>query len=75
MSEKTNIELLRFSAHMRQRKRGVGKTRIDYYISPEALRVIDSLRSPKVGYDASSILNRIVIDWANTGITRHDKKG
>jgi hypothetical protein len=47
-----------------QRYRRSRERRIDYYVSPEANRIIDSLRAPKVGRDASSILNRIVVDWA-----------
>jgi hypothetical protein len=37
--------------------------RIDYYPSEEADAVIDRLRMPYGGGDASSILNRIVCEW------------
>jgi hypothetical protein len=47
-----------------QRHRRSRERRIDYYASPEADRIIDSLRAPIAGRDASSILNRIVVDWA-----------
>jgi hypothetical protein len=39
--------------------------RIDYYVSPEAAEIIDRLRAPSAGGDASSILNRIVTEWAD----------
>ena len=38
--------------------------RIDYYPSEEAVALIDRLRAPRCGGDASSILNRIVCEWA-----------
>lgn len=55
----TPIERAR--ASQRQRKRRLGRPRIDYYPSAEALAMINSLRTPSVGGDASSILNRIVV--------------
>ena len=57
-------ERRRYLARMSQRKRREGKTRIDFYVPSDASKVIDSLRQPIAGYDASSILNRIVIEWA-----------
>jgi len=45
-----------------QRDRRAKMRRIDYYASPAANTVIDSMRSKQVGGDASSILNRIVAD-------------
>jgi hypothetical protein len=47
-----------------QRERRAGMRRIDYYASPEADAIIDQLRTPRAGGDASSILNRIVNEWA-----------
>jgi hypothetical protein len=38
--------------------------RIDYYPSKEAAAVIDRFRTRRIGGDASSILNRIVAEWA-----------
>jgi hypothetical protein len=38
---------------------------IDYYRSEEAAAVIDRFRRRHAGGDASSILNRIVAEWAN----------
>ena len=64
MDDHSKIEHRRYLARMSQRKRREGKTRIDYYVSREAIRIIDDLRRPNVGYDASSILNRIVVEWA-----------
>ena len=48
-----------------QRWRRKQMRRIDYYPSKEAAAVIDRLRTQRVGGDASSILNRIVAEWAN----------
>ena len=39
--------------------------RIDYYPSNEAAALIDRLRTRFAGGDASSILNRIVAEWAD----------
>ena len=64
MSDDSDIERRRYLARMSQRKRREGKRRVDYYANPDAERVIDNLRRPNVGHDASSILNRIVIEWA-----------
>lgn len=48
-----------------QRVRRSKLIRIDYAdVSPEAEAVIASLRYNAVGGDNSSILNRIVIEWA-----------
>jgi hypothetical protein len=47
-----------------QRRRRSRERRIDYYASPEADVIIDSLRRPAAGGDASSILNHIVTEWA-----------
>ena len=38
--------------------------RIDYYPDKHAAEVIDGLRRPCVGGDLSSIINRIVSEWA-----------
>ena len=48
-----------------QRGRRAKLRRIDYAdVSPEAAEIIDRLRTRQVGGDASSILNRIVHEWA-----------
>jgi len=47
-----------------QRDRRKRLHRLDYYPSEDAAAVIDSLRAPRCGGDASSILNRIVSEWA-----------
>jgi len=47
-----------------QRERRKRLRRIDYYPSEPAAEVIDGLRANQVGGDASSILNRIVEEWA-----------
>jgi hypothetical protein len=39
--------------------------RIDYYPSKEAAAVIDRFRHRYAGGDASSILNRIIAEWAD----------
>jgi hypothetical protein len=38
--------------------------RIDYYASHEAAAIIDRLRTPRAGGDASSIVNQIIHEWA-----------
>jgi hypothetical protein len=38
--------------------------RIDYYPSAEVAALIEGQRTPRCGGDASSILNRIVCEWA-----------
>ena len=53
-------------------------TRFDYIdVSPEARKVIDSLRDRSAEGTVSAILNRIVIEWAesNTGINTHIRRG
>lgn len=47
-----------------QRERRASLRRIDYYPSPAASEIIDRLRTHVAGGDASSILNRIVAEWA-----------
>ena len=47
-----------------QRFRRSQLRRIDYYVAEEAAKVIDGLRRPYVGGDYSSILDRIVQEWA-----------
>jgi hypothetical protein len=48
-----------------QRERRKQMRRIDYYPSKEAAAVSQHLRTRRVGGDASSILNRIVAEWAD----------
>ena len=38
--------------------------RIDYYPDEAARALIERLRRPNVGGDASSTINRIIADWA-----------
>jgi hypothetical protein len=47
-----------------QRVRRGGLRRIDYYVAPAAAAVINGLRFEKRGNDASSIINRIIAEWA-----------
>src|SRR5713101_7225328 len=48
-----------------QRSRRVRLRRIDYAdVAPEAAAVIDGLRTRSTGGDISSILNKIVVEWA-----------
>ena len=60
-----------------QRERRKRFTRIDYIdVSPEARKVIDSLRDHSTKGTVSAILNRIVVEWAesNTGIITHVRR-
>ena len=57
-----------------QRERRKRFTRIDYIdVSPEARKVIDSLGCNSTKGTVSAILNRIIVEWAesNTGINKH----
>jgi hypothetical protein len=47
-----------------QRERRRTERRIDYYPSKQAAAIIDGLRTSRAGGDFSSILNRIVAEWA-----------
>jgi hypothetical protein len=47
-----------------QKDRRKRMRRIDYYPSKEVAALIESQRTPRCGGDASSILNRIVSEWA-----------
>lgn len=51
-------------ARTQQRARRARLRRIDYYASQEAAKVIDRLRRPYAGGDASSIINRALLEWA-----------
>ena len=54
-----------------QRHRRAQLRRIDYYVSDEVAQIIDAQRRPGVGGDASSILDRIVLEWAaRSGISQ-----
>jgi hypothetical protein len=60
-----------------QRERRKRFTRIDYIdVSPEASEIIDSLRDRSFKGTVSAILNRIVVEWAesNTGIFTHVRR-
>ena len=50
-------------ARERQRRRRMGRQRIDYYPDEDALAVIGALRSGHAGGDASSVINDIISDW------------
>jgi hypothetical protein len=48
-----------------QRARRARLRRIDYAdVAPEAAAIIDGLRSSSMGGDISSILNKLVVEWA-----------
>ena len=47
-----------------QKDRRKRMRRIDYYADEAAAAIVDKLRAPGIGGDASSILNRIVAEWA-----------
>ena len=47
-----------------QRERRAQNVRIDYYPDAEAQSIIDSMWAPRAGCDLSSVLNRIVAEWA-----------
>lgn len=46
-----------------QRERRASMVRIDYYPSNDSVKVINSLRVPHAGGDASAILDRIISEW------------
>lgn len=48
-----------------QRARRARYPRIDYYPSEAAAEIIGRLRFPDVGGDLSSIINRVVTEWAD----------
>lgn len=48
-----------------QRGRRKRLRRIDYYPSKDAAAIIDRFRTRRSGGDASSILNRIIAEWAD----------
>ena len=52
----------RILAQQRERRRTM--RRIDYYPSDAAAEIVDRFRNRLSGADASSILNRIVAEWA-----------
>lgn len=47
-----------------QRARRARYPRIDYYPSEEALEIIRTLTGDYVGGDKSSVINRIIQEWA-----------
>jgi hypothetical protein len=47
-----------------QKDRRKRMRRIDYYPDEPAAAIVDKLRAPGIGGDASTILNRIVAEWA-----------
>jgi hypothetical protein len=63
-AKETHAQWRRRRAREGQQWRRSTMRRIDYYVSEEAAKIIDSLRRPYVGGDYSSILNRVVLEWA-----------
>lgn len=64
MTDEEHRVWIRERRREQQRDRRAGLIRIDYAdVSPEAAEIIDGLREGPEG-DASSILNRIVVEWA-----------
>lgn len=55
----------RDSKREQQRQRRARYPRVDYYPNPEAVQALNDLCRPGVGGDASSVLNRIVSEWAS----------
>jgi hypothetical protein len=51
-----------------QRQRRARYRRIDYYPSDEAEAIIDKLVKPRAGHDLSSVINRIVTEWADDAV-------
>lgn len=65
MTDEEHAVWIRERRREQQRERRAGLIRIDYCdVSPEAAAIIDGLRRAGPGGDASSIINRIVIEWA-----------
>lgn len=65
MTDEEHRVWIRERRREQQRERRAGLIRIDYAdVSPEAAEIIDGLRRDAAGGDASSILNRIVTEWA-----------
>lgn len=56
-----------------QRKRRSTRRRIDYYVSEEAAAVIKANCRPYVGWDMSSVINRIIMAWKASGISQVHK--
>jgi hypothetical protein len=48
-----------------QRERRARSPRIDFYPATEVLALIERERRPHVGGDASSIINRMLREWAH----------
>jgi hypothetical protein len=61
--QRAALEQLRAQRRQWQRTRRAGKVRIDFYPDPHAVNVINSLRTDSAGGDASSIVNRIILQW------------
>lgn len=66
MTDEEHRVWIRERRREQQRERRVGLIRIDYAdVSPEAAEIIADLRRDGEGGDVSSILNRIVTEWAS----------
>jgi hypothetical protein len=50
-----------------QRQRRADNPRIDYYPDARALQLIRTLTTSQAGGDTSSVINRIVSEWAERG--------
>jgi hypothetical protein len=62
--EREYLRWRRFCQRQSKNRRRREMRRIEYCANPIAEAVIDGLRTRYVGGDASSILNRIVAEWA-----------
>jgi hypothetical protein len=51
-------------ARERLRRYRSGRQRIDYYPDERAARAIAALQTPYLGGDASSVINRVIAEWA-----------
>ena len=56
----------RVRARERQRRYRADRPRIDYFPDSSAVATIDLLRTGYAGGDASSIINRIVLEWSSS---------
>jgi hypothetical protein len=70
MTEQDSMGSKKGRALERQRQRRRRLHRIDYYASPEAAAIIDAQLGPCAGSDASSIINRILVEWAALRVPR-----
>jgi hypothetical protein len=67
------VVLRRERVRTQQRERRARMHRIDYYADPDVAHIIDQLRVNGPGGDASSIINRIVREWASRNKIRSNR--